>query len=1198
MAVYKNYVNKFYSQRGNRWDLEIWSRSDSSLDSVEFSTGKGGFKLSYKGGDDRQDIIMPSEVTIPFIVKNADDEAFLNSILSSPDGEYFLVIRRNFVLFWWGNLNAGFDTKTNDYYPYISTIKANDFLGELVNDKSFSPINLDHFSLAALTTNFFAIKSNISVWDDDVFPLGILEKCIYTNMRWTANNQISYSDSWNVFAMFYANSLVFDAGGNNVNNYKKSEAFKETMKAFGLKMFLADGKMYCLQPYNYIQGTTNFQQFTTTNTNIITPTASDEIVNYQNANNDLDIAPTDASGFQLEEWILEPADFTDSIWQANGSVTSITSNSFNIAATSSYLYIDLAEGDYCLSYSENYLGVYITKNEGGGTQSLLDESGHKNFSVGSGGAELIVRSSVAGTISVEHIGLQKGAFTHRSFLAGTSFRYDRPISAATATFNFGSSVAQAQSNFPTYSATVGGTIPSTSQYTTLTAIGAIAASTTATLTMNMNVYFAEKFDFLSAASAVTHIGGTITCKLKIGSQYLTGAVDGTLSFTSTDSTFTIPIPIAEITSSFFAFNAGFMNHYIDDVTGAPFFDNSGTEGIIGANYPVELPNISVGGTVNLQFVSGVINYYTNPDTSNPNVAPTPLTLTKNNLESKFFTGGNVPNYNFDTIYFSISSSIDNESSQGIQFSSSTELGNYQNVDLGTLKLGTSNTDNAHINNISVLNSTFQQEVPSYLQVNNTGTNYYMTQLLLEQYIEIQEKPLEIIQGDYYVNDFSAFKSILLDGDKYVFFEGTLNAEEDVVSGSWYKVEAGTETITTDNDDVIVIEEDTPPTPPPPNPHDPLPDTNIHIITNQITKGKDWIKYNGLGLSNVAISTTDTKVTLMGASKGKLYNGQKLLFARPDLSHPIVLTKSGDSTTSDTQIDVASFTPEVTYPAGSILAIAQYDLTNVITGGGGGTPGGSNTEVQFNDSGAFNGTDLLKVTGANELTIGGTNSNILFNSGADLVLGADTAGGTSSTIQYLDSGSTNRVMLGAYATDIVVLSNRAANGEVQIRANTSTAGGAGELIIATFKDTSVDFLNAAELRGSNIGNIFDLEAYLTAVDFCMTTNGTYAGFTARNGGSSEVSSSSLSQYATFQVPLGYKATHVQVNGSSSSSTFDVYACSVTSQTATALTSSPAVNTNQSLSTQQVGGPGSYISIKFTPGATRRAVYGAKITLERV
>ena len=163
---------------------------------------------------------------------------------------------------------------------------------------------------------------------------------------------------------------------------------------------------------------------------------------------------------------------------------------------------------------------------------------------------------------------------------------------------------------------------------------------------------------------------------------------------------------------------------------------------------------------------------------------------------------------------------------------------------------------------------------------------------------------------------------------------------------------------------------------------------------------------------------------------------------------------------------------------------------------------------------------------------------------------------------------------------------------------ASAGGAGELIIATFKDTSVDFLNAAELRGSNIGNIFDLEAYLTAVDFCMTDDRAKAGHTTTNGASSKIDNSTASSFATFQVPLGYRATHVQVNGSSSSSTFDVYECSVTNATATALTSSPAVNTNQSLSSQHTGGVGKYISIKFTPGDRTRTVYGAKITLERV
>ena len=931
--AYKNYVNKFYSQRGNRYDIEIWSKTDSSLDSVEFATGKGGFRLSYKGGDDRQDIIMPSEVTIPFIVSNADDEAFISGLLSADDKEYFVVIRRNFVLFWWGNLNAGFDAKENNYYPYISTIKANDFLGELTNNKDFTQIVSAQSTLASQTTGYFVSESNLNDWDQDVFPRGADELIFRTNMRWTADNQISYLDTYNVFNMFNINPMVFEESGNNVGYYKMSNAYKEILKAFGLKMFLADGKVYCLQPYNYLEDNTKIQKFNTSNTSLLIGVSNEDVDNRQNAENDAEAATDVDDGFQFQQWILEPADFTDADqnWQANGSCTSITSNSFNVALVTSNLYIDLAEGEYCVSYSENDESVYIAKEEGGVVTSLLTESGQTNFSIGAGGGELRVYTSIAGTLSVEHIALQKGVFKHRAFLAGTSFRYDRPISSATSVFNFGGSVGQALSNFPTYSATIGGAVPDTSVYTTLSGIGAIAASSTSTLTMNLNVYFAEKFDFLSAASAVTHIGGTITCKLKIGSQFLTGDVQGDLSFTSADSTFTIPVPIDEITSSFFVFTSSLMNHFIDDVTGAPFFDNSGTEGIIGANYPVQLPNLSVGGQVSLQFVSAVINYYTNPDTSNPNVAPTPLTLTKNNLESKFFTGSNVPGYNFETIHFTITSSDENEDTQGLEFASSTELGNYKDVDLGTIKLGTSNSDNQHLNNILVLNSSFDYEVPSYLQLNNSGTQYYMTQLLLEQYIEPQIVPLEIIEGDYYVNDFSAFKSIVLKGSKYVFFEGTLTADEDVVSGSWYKMAESTETITTNNDGVIVVDDDTPTPPPPPNPHDPSPE-NPNNITGGITKGKNWIKYNSIGLSTTAISSADTKVDLMNNSRSKLYSGQKLIFAKPDLSHPIILTKSGDSTTSDTQIDVASFTPDVTYPAGSILAIAEFDLTNVITAG--------------------------------------------------------------------------------------------------------------------------------------------------------------------------------------------------------------------------------------------------------------------------
>ena len=92
-------------------------------------------------------------------------------------------------------------------------------------------------------------------------------------------------------------------------------------------------------------------------------------------------------------------------------------------------------------------------------------------------------------------------------------------------------------------------------------------------------------------------------------------------------------------------------------------------------------------------------------------------------------------------------------------------------------------------------------------------------------------------------------------------------------------------------------------------------------------------------------------------------------------------------------------------------------------------------------------------------------NINLNIGADIILEADNAGGgAASSIQYLDAAGTNRIMLSA-DSDVVVLSNRAANGTVQIRANTATAGGgSNEITVVTVEDTKVDISKDLNVAG--------------------------------------------------------------------------------------------------------------------------------------
>ena len=100
-----------------------------------------------------------------------------------------------------------------------------------------------------------------------------------------------------------------------------------------------------------------------------------------------------------------------------------------------------------------------------------------------------------------------------------------------------------------------------------------------------------------------------------------------------------------------------------------------------------------------------------------------------------------------------------------------------------------------------------------------------------------------------------------------------------------------------------------------------------------------------------------------------------------------------------------------------------------------------------------GSGVVTMAGGN-IAVGGSNANFTMNAGSDIVLEADqNGGGGDSTIQYPDSAGTKRIMLAA-DNDVVILSNRASNGTVQIRANTSTAGSGGETTVVTVEDDEV------------------------------------------------------------------------------------------------------------------------------------------------
>jgi len=81
-------------------------------------------------------------------------------------------------------------------------------------------------------------------------------------------------------------------------------------------------------------------------------------------------------------------------------------------------------------------------------------------------------------------------------------------------------------------------------------------------------------------------------------------------------------------------------------------------------------------------------------------------------------------------------------------------------------------------------------------------------------------------------------------------------------------------------------------------------------------------------------------------------------------------------------------------------------------------------------------------------------DLLLTSAAGKIKFSGTHGGGSEGILYEDSGGTGRVSLFFPGSDVVAVGNRASNGTVQLRANTSTAGSSGEVTQVTVEDDKV------------------------------------------------------------------------------------------------------------------------------------------------
>tara|TARA_R110000824_G_scaffold106331_1_gene251215 strand:+ start:1929 stop:4565 length:2637 start_codon:yes stop_codon:yes gene_type:complete len=352
-------------------------------------------------------------------------------------------------------------------------------------------------------------------------------------------------------------------------------------------------------------------------------------------------------------------------------------------------------------------------------------------------------------------------------------------------------------------------------------------------------------------------------------------------------------------------------------------------------------------------------------------------------------------------------------------------------------------------------------------------------------------------------------------------------------------------------------------------------------------------------------------------------------------------------------------------ANSLVEVAQIDSSGNLQIDGDLTVTGNDIK----DSGgnsiiSSNGSGVVTMAGGN-ISVGGTNANLEMNAGSDIILEADNAGGSgASSIQYKDSGGGNKIMLAANS-DVVILSNRASNGTVQVRANTSTAGSGGEVTVATFEDDSITaavplFINAGgpnvaitctssdadcmvrvsdnSTAGTNViglvatgddsiirndeGNFKVKMANNATTTLDLDQNGnlditgnilpgiTYvkilpSDFIADDGGRPLAIDDTTSDrwlesngtnpmFASVEIPIGFKATHVDVYGSATSA-ITVYEADVNSAT---VTSKGTGNIGTQINITDVTADATnYLLIAMVQASGER-VYGGKLTIAKV
>ena len=137
----------FQDYNGGTWWINIYDEEYGGATTFEFNVGESGFELTWEGDiNNRSVAIVPSRLTIPVLLQNANDEDLVDDLATGYEGQFFVEVRYGGAspllgdLYWRGIVLADLTEFEDAYYPQEVALTAVDDLANLQNiPYSFSP---------------------------------------------------------------------------------------------------------------------------------------------------------------------------------------------------------------------------------------------------------------------------------------------------------------------------------------------------------------------------------------------------------------------------------------------------------------------------------------------------------------------------------------------------------------------------------------------------------------------------------------------------------------------------------------------------------------------------------------------------------------------------------------------------------------------------------------------------------------------------------------------------------------------------------------------------------------------------------------------------------------------------------------------------------------------------------------------------